>query len=147
MISKNGSRHCELIRPLTKPIFMQVIKIDHVNIRTTQLDVMVNWYTETLGLNAGKRPNSRSVGAWMYAGDTPLVHLVEIADSAAIGSESSLKLEHFSLKATGAASFESQLNATGEKFHRAEIAEINLVLYNLWDPDGNHIHVDFRLDE
>jgi len=124
---------------------MQVVQLDHVNIRTTQLDVMINWYTDVLGLHNGYRPESSSSGAWLYAGTTALVHLVQIDDSTAIGSESSLKLEHFALKATGRDEFDSKLQASGEKFDRVELAAVNPVLYNVWDPDGNHIHVDFPL--
>lgn len=126
---------------------MQVIKLDHVNIRTTQLDTMIKWYTSVLGLVNGYRPNSSSKGAWLYAGDSAVVHLVLIDDSNAIGSEASLKLEHFSLRATGAKKFESVLNSTAEKFERVELAAVNLALYNVWDPDGNHIHIDFPLNE
>lgn len=124
---------------------MQVVKLDHVNIRTAQLDVMINWYTDVLGLHNGYRPESSSSGAWLYADTTAIVHLVQIDDSAATGSESSLKLEHFALSATGRDEFDSKLQASAEKFELVELPAVNLVLYNVWDPDGNHIHVDFPL--
>ena len=36
---------------------MQIGKLDHVNVRTANLDNMVAWYGEMLGMNPGKRPN------------------------------------------------------------------------------------------
>lgn len=126
---------------------MKVKKLDHVNIRTTQLDTMINWYTNVLGLENGDRPRFSFEGAWLYASGSVIIHLVQIDEKNAIGSESSLKLEHFALQATGAAEFEATLNKTSEKFKRIELAEINLALYNVWDPDGNHIHIDFPMDE
>jgi len=126
---------------------MQPVRLDHVNIRTTQLDKMIAWYTGLLGLRVGKRPDFPFGGAWLYVGDVAIVHLIEVDDAAAIGSEASLKLEHFALKATGMAKFEAALKAQGEKFRRGELIDFGIAQYNISDPDGNHIHVDFDLDE
>ncbi|MEM7378080.1 MAG: hypothetical protein AAF460_11315 [Pseudomonadota bacterium] len=57
-----------------------------------------------------------------------------------------MKLEHFAFSATDPAAFEHTLKATDTPFKRTTLAETKLALYNLWDPDGNHIHVDFPLD-
>ena len=126
---------------------MQIAKLDHVNVRTTQLDAMIQWYTDVLGLRAGARPNFSFPGAWMYAGDSAVVHLVGIDEPAATGSEVPLKLEHFALSASGLASFEARLTADGIRYTRNTLADVNLVQINVWDPDGNHIHVDFAADE
>ena len=29
------------------------------------------------------------------------------------------------------------------KFERNDLPDVGIVQYNLWDPDGNHIHIDF----
>mgnify|MGYP000036742727 CR=1 FL=1 len=126
---------------------MRIEQLAHVNIRTTQLDVMIDWYTNILGLKSGRRPTFSFPGAWMYAGENPFVHLVGIKGPAAVGAEVKLKLEHFSLAASGGTEFVAKLEAEGIKYHRAEIEDFNLCLINIWDPDGNHIHVDFFLDE
>jgi len=97
-----------------------------------------------LGLSTGYRPPFPFEGAWLYACDTAIIHLVSMKKTAS-RSEASLKLEHFALKATGMTEFESKLKANKEKFIRSEISDLDLVLYNVWDPDGNHIHVDFTL--
>jgi catechol 2,3-dioxygenase-like lactoylglutathione lyase family enzyme len=126
---------------------MKIEQLNHVNVRTTQLDTMVDWYTNVLGLRSGARPNFPFPGAWMYAGDTAIVHLVGIKGEPAVGAEVKLKLEHFSLAATGGVEFVAKLQTEDIKYHRAEIRDFNLCLINIWDPDGNHIHVDFQLDE
>lgn len=126
---------------------MQIGKLDHVNVRTTQLETMIAWYSEVLGLRQGDRPKFPSNGAWMYAGDTAQVHLVEKTDAPGIGSEVDLKLEHFAFSATGRAALEARLTERGDRFENREIPEINLIQLNVWDPDGNHIHVDFPMDE
>jgi len=123
---------------------MPVVALDHVNVCTTQLDTMIDWYSNVLSLHKGYRPVFSTQGAWMYAGDAAIVHLVLIEEAGAVGSESNLKLEHFALSATNLSEFEANLHRRGEKFERTEVPEIDTVQYNLWDPDGNHIHVDFN---
>lgn len=122
---------------------MQINRLDHVNLRTTQLDVMVEWYGDILGLAPGARPDFPFPGAWLYAGNAAIIHLIGIDGDPGIGSETALKLEHFAMTATGSAKFEAHLNARGIPFKRAHIAEMGITAFNIWDPDGNHIHVDF----
>lgn len=126
---------------------MPIERLDHVNVRTTQLDIMIDWYTRILGLRSGNRPNFPFGGAWMYAGDTATVHLVDIDGTPATGSETSLKLEHFAFSATGHTEFEARLKKTGEKYRSSQLVPANLIQVNVWDPDGNHIHIDFPADE
>ena len=126
---------------------MQIGKLDHVNVRTSQLDKMIDWYTRILGMHQGHRPSFPFSGAWMYAGDSPAVHLVEVAQDDSVGSEAKLKLEHFAFKATGVETFETRLNQNNEPFRRSELPSASLVQYNVWDPDGNHIHLDFKSNE
>jgi len=126
---------------------MQINKLDHVNIRTQNLDTMIAWYSEVLGLKRGKRPNFPFNGAWMFLGDQPVVHLVEFKMDGLVGAEVNLKLEHFAFSAQGLSEFEAKLDRLKIRFDRVDIAEFNFAQINIWDPDGNHIHVDFRLDE
>ena len=126
---------------------MPITQLNHVNLRTTQLNAMVAWYTEVLGLVDGYRPHFPSHGAWLYVGDTPAVHLVEIEGEPAVGAEHELKLEHFAFSATDADAFESRLDASGTRFERVRVESAKIMLYNVWDPDGNHIHVDFAAAE
>ena len=126
---------------------MKVHKLDHVNIRTTQLENMIEWYETILGMQNGPRPDFPFPGAWMYLGDAAPVHLIGIAGTQGTGSEVELKLEHFAFAGSGRVDFESLLNARDIEFRKIDIPDFNTVQINLWDPDGNHIHVDFPLDE
>lgn len=126
---------------------MNIQQLDHVNVRTTRLPEMIAWYTDVLGLSSGARPDFPFPGAWMYAGDSAVVHLVGIEGEPATGSEVKLKLEHFALSASGLVSFLNHLEALGIEYRRGELAQMNLVQINIHDPDGNHIHIDFPADE
>ena len=126
---------------------MQINKLDHVNLRTTQLESMIAWYCDILGLRLGDRPDFGFPGAWLYAGDAAVVHLVGIEGAAGVGSEAELKLEHFALRATGSVAFEARLTATHTAYRRAVLEQTRTIAFNVSDPDGNHIHVDFSADE
>jgi len=126
---------------------MKITKLDHVNVRTAQLDTMIKWYSEVLGLHSRYRPAFPFPRAWLYAGDTVVVHLVGVDGSAGVGAEQSLKLEHFAFAAKGARELELRMGEKGESYSRGELLEVNIVQYNVWDPDGNHIHIDFPANE
>ena len=78
---------------------MQVKKLDHVNVHTTNLANMVEWYARVLGMQAGERPPFPFPGAWLYCGGEPTVHLVGVDKLAK--AEGLLQLEHFAFSATG----------------------------------------------
>ena len=122
---------------------MKINRLDHVNLRTMQLDTMIAWYVDVLGLQNGARPDFGFPGAWLYAGDAAVVHMSQVDGDAGAGSEAALKLEHFALTATGSAEFEDRLNAHGVTFKKSGLPELGIIAFNIWDPDGNHIHVDF----
>ena len=124
---------------------MPIHKLDHVNIRTQNLDAMMAWYGEVLGLRRGKRPNFPFKGAWMCLGEQAVVHLVEIKLDDLVGAESNLKLEHFAFSAQGLSEFEAKLDRLNVAYNRVDISEFNFAQINIWDPDGNHIHVDFAI--
>lgn len=123
---------------------MRIERLDHVNIVTNALPDMVAWYEEVLGLSPGARPDFPFPGAWMYAGDHAVVHLVGREGMPSVGSEVKLKLEHFALSATGLTAFEERLTSHQIQYDRTEVPGTRLIQIHLADPDGNHIHIDFE---
>ena len=124
---------------------MTLKAFDHVNIRTTRLEKMVEWYGDVLGLHPGKRPDFNIPGAWLYLNDTAVVHLVGVIEEPSIGANPSL--EHFAFSAEGLDEFVDKLKSRGIAHTVDPVPGVPLVQVNLHDFDGNHIHVDFRTDE
>lgn len=124
---------------------MPIQRLDHVNVVTAELADMVAWYEAVLGLRAGPRPDFPFGGAWLYAGEVAVVHLVEERDATRTGSEAALKLEHFAFSATDAVAFEQKLMAHGWPFEKIALRDAGLIQFHISDPDGNHVHVDFDL--
>ncbi|MCR9213104.1 MAG: VOC family protein [Proteobacteria bacterium] len=120
---------------------MQLGRLDHVNIRTSNLEAMVAWYQEALGMESGGRPDFNFPGAWLYTGADAAVHLIGVNKDPAEGEN--LKLEHFAFSATGLAAFLEKLERMGIDYRLGRVRDFGILQVNIHDPDGNHIHVDF----
>jgi catechol 2,3-dioxygenase-like lactoylglutathione lyase family enzyme len=102
---------------------------------------MTAWYQRVLGMPSGKRPPFPFPGAWLYTGDSPTVHLVGVEAEPA---NTDPKIEHFAFSASGLNSFVARLKELGERHEIRVVPGFGITQVNVWDPDGNHIHVDFQ---
>jgi len=125
-----------------------IFNLDHVNLRTPDLQRAVEWYGRVLNMHPGARPDFRFSGAWLYAGDHPIIHLVEDNEIGADKGQA-LTLEHFALASKGYNEFMIKLKSNDISFYEARISSgaMQIAQVNIHDPDGNHIHVDFPLEE
>jgi len=127
---------------------MPRLAFDHVNIRTVHLDAMVTWYQDVLGLKSGPRPEFPVPGAWLYLGDSCVLHLIE-ADPAPMKHtpDESLRMEHIAFRGSDMAAFIAGLEARNVAFKLFPFESLGIVLVFVRDPDGNRIHVDFPASE
>ena len=123
---------------------MGISWLDHVNIRTANLAAMSRFYEDILGMPRGPRPEFRFGGAWHYCGDRAAVHLVEVPKAPAGGE---LRLEHFAFRSFGFAPFLDRLRRAKISYEIAMVPGLNIRQVNIYDPDGNHIEVQFGPDE
>ena len=123
---------------------MQLKAFDHVNVKTANLANMVAWYEDVLGLVSGPRPDFQFDGAWMYLGDLAIVHLVAQAEPA---KSIDPQIEHFAISAEGLNDFIKKLKDRGIEPKVNKIESFGIVQVNIFDPDGNHIHIDFKSEE
>jgi catechol 2,3-dioxygenase-like lactoylglutathione lyase family enzyme len=117
---------------------MGIAWLDHVNIRTANLAAMSRFYEDILGMPKGPRPNFR------FGGDRAAVHLVEVPKAPA---EEATRLEHFAFRSFGFAPFLDKLRKGGISYDIAVVPGLNIRQVNIYDPDGNHIEVQFGPDE
>ena len=103
---------------------MQIGALDHVNVRTTQVDAMADWYERILGMRRGRRPDFPFPGAWLYAGSHPAVHLVGVE-----GDPSSIepKIEHFAFTATGLKELTARLDKMGIEYRAVRVPGFNVL--------------------
>ena len=77
---------------------MALLWLDHVNIRTSNLAMLEDFYQRVLGMQAGPRPSFSFNGRWMYVGDRAWVHLVERAEQPRVDET---RMDHFAIRAQG----------------------------------------------
>lgn len=121
-------------------------RLDHVNFRTARLEAMVAWYERVLEMHPGPRPAFAFPGAWLYAKGHPLVHLVAV-ETMPGADPADLRIEHAAFRATGLERFLQRLDEQGEPHRVSRAPGVPIVQVNIWDPDGNHLHVDFDAAE
>ena len=112
-----------------------ILDLNHVNIVTTRLEETRAFYKRVLGLEAGYRPPFDFDGAWLYAGDKPLIHLQVPGSSAIGGTEergASGPLDHASFEVADIAAARASLDANG-------------IAYRAFtSPDGRNDQLFFR---
>ena len=104
---------------------MRVSRIDHFTLRTPQLEATRRFFEEVAGLIAGPRPAFQFSGYWLYAADTPLVHLAphDPADprlaaylgDRPVGDDTGV-LDHVALRCEDLPAFERRLKALGQSY-------------------------------
>lgn len=102
---------------------------------------MIAFYRDVLGMKPGPRPGFSFGGAWMYVGENPAVHLVQVEHAPTPGD--SLRLQHFAFSAHDVEGFIAHLDRLGVPHREGRLEDFRLIQVNVHDPDGNHIHIDF----
>jgi len=130
---------------------MQLHRLDHVNIRTSRLPELVAFYVDLLGLRSGPRPPFGNVGAWLYCGEHPVVHLNQAADvrdgDGDGDGDGEPRISHFAFAASGLSELLERLRRGGIPHRIGVVPGSGVQQVNLRDPDGNALHVDFAPDE
>jgi len=121
-------------------------KLDHINLRTAQLEALIDWYGRVLDMHPGPRPDFPFPGAWLYAAGEPLVHLVGV-EAEPGADQRDLKLEHGAFRSTGLNDFVRRLDALGVRMEIVQVPTFPIIQVNIWDPDGNHLHIDFHNED
>ena len=127
---------------------MALVRLDHVNVRTSNLEQMSRFYEATFGLEPGPRPGFDFAGRWLYCADRAVVHFVETEEQPA-GHEP--RIEHFAFRARDYAGFVTDLDRLGVEYRLVDVppgSGQDLRQVFVRDPDGNRVEVAFdkRLD-
>ena len=120
---------------------MGVNALQHVNIRTGDVERSRDFYVRIVGLRVGDRPPIASVGYWLYLGDQPVIHLVQApAAGAATGTGA---IDHIAFHSTDLAGTRDLLVSEGLPFREAVVPRDNSVQLFVHDPDGIRIELNF----
>lgn len=116
--------------------------LDHINIRTTDIDGTRRFFVELLGLSEGWRPAFPFPGVWLYAGEQAVVHVVGV-DAAAQPSKGSA-LDHAAFTVDDFEAAKARLDAAGVSYRETATPEGGTRQLFFTDPNGVVIELDHR---
>lgn len=114
--------------------------LNHVNVLTHDMEAMIQFYRNTLGLEPGYRPPFEVKGTWLYHGEIAFIHLVHTGHKC---RNEDPAVSHFAFSATGLSKFLQQLKTLGVPYNVLVVPELNLRQVVVHDPDGNMVEVLF----
>ncbi len=123
---------------------MALTELNHVTVRTRQMEATRDFYVKVLGMNVGSRPDLGFPGYWLYVGKTPVVHLVP--ESAGIGAGSGEDTGNFDHVAFLAQDYEGtcrRFRALGLEFRQNDVPSARLRQLFLADPNRVMIELNF----
>jgi catechol 2,3-dioxygenase-like lactoylglutathione lyase family enzyme len=122
---------------------MPLTQLNHVTVRTQDMEGTKDFYEKVLGLHAGPRPPLRFPGYWMYCGEQPVVHLVP--DSGAIGagpSPDTGNFDHIAFLADDFEGMRKHFTALGIKFEARDVP--GTPIRQMFFPDPNRVMIEIN---
>lgn len=123
---------------------MPLTQLNHVTVRTDDLDATRDFYRDYLGLTAGPRPPLGFPGYWLYTGDDAVVHLVPKANGVGGGpSNDTGNFDHIAFTAHDYEGFRTLLKKRGIKFREQDVPETPMRQIFFEDPNRVMIELNF----
>ncbi len=125
---------------------MGLKRIEHYNIHTTKLAETVAFYSDVLGMKAGDRPPFTFPGAWIYLGDTPVLHLVDVSGERKFeraGQHGTGALDHIAFEAVGLEEMRAQLKRQGVAHQERIVPRTGITQVFVEDPNGLTLELNY----
>lgn len=119
---------------------MPATGLDHYNVYCKDLRQTVSFYEKYVGLRTGDRPPFSFPGAWLYAGDKAVLHLVSESGRTDQGSGA---IDHIAFACRDLAATVSRLKADKVKFEVRKVPARPLQQVFIHDPDGVMLELNF----
>ena len=119
--------------------------MDHFTVVTDRLADTVQFYTATVGLTDGPRPDFGIAGHWLYAGDKAVLHLLGVAEMPVVRRG---PIDHIAFSAEGFVEAVERLKASATPFRIIRTPRP----FSGWqlffeDPNGAEVELDFDYAE
>jgi len=121
---------------------MIVTGVNHYTIRAPAdiIDACVSFYCNIMNLRIGFRPPEDSVGYWLYAGDTAIIHLyVSENEKTGVGSY----LDHIAFTCVNLPVTIQRLEDLGIEYRANHLLDIDQFQLFIVDPAHNTVELDF----
>lgn len=118
--------------------------MNHFTILAEDLTATCAFYRDLLGLTEGYRPDMGFPGAWLYAGDTAVLHVVTRNP---LPQQRAGVLDHMAFSASDLSGTVAKLKARRIDFKLGRQVETGTWQLFLHDPNGAKVELDFPADE
>lgn len=124
---------------------MQLVDIQHVAIKTQDLEATNAFYTEVLGMTLAHRPEFDFPGSWLNIGSTMFHVMAGYAglDKDGKSPNGGASVDHIALEASGFDSFKQNFETRGIDWRQFDIPDAGLWQLFLHDPNGILIELNF----
>jgi catechol 2,3-dioxygenase-like lactoylglutathione lyase family enzyme len=119
---------------------MPATLLEHYNVYCKDLKKTVDFYVKYVGLRDGDRPPFNFPGAWMYAGEQAVLHLVFDSGRTDHGSGA---IDHIALRCTGIRDTVDLLKKDNVPHVIRKVPARPLQQVFVHDPDGIQIEMNF----
>jgi len=135
------------------------LSLNHVSIRSADLEACRRFYVDLLGLAVGPRPDFPFPGLWLYAGDSAVVHVIGIDPQDASGltgylgersaepAQGSGAVDHVAFAATGLRAMRERLAQHGIAARERTVPGLGLHQLFVEDPSGIVVELNYPADE
>ncbi len=120
------------------------MQLDHVTLRTADLETTRQFLQDLLGLTVGFRPNFSFPGYWLYRGDEPVVHLIP-GGGGTVSRDAEI-IDHVGFRLEGYDAFRRKLDTTGIPYSTMDLPELREQRLFVRTPGGILLELVFRDD-
>jgi len=123
---------------------MPATTMNHFTILTDDVSGTIRFYEEFLGLTSGPRPPFDFPGAWLYAGDQPILHVIggRPAEELKAGV-----IDHMAFSAVGLSDTIGKLVARNIEHTCRRLVGAGTWQLFFYDPNGARVELDFDAAE
>jgi len=123
---------------------MTATAMNHFTVLTDDVETTVRFYREVIGLAQGPRPPLGFPGAWLYAGNQAVLHVVGGRQRSELRAG---VIDHMAFSATGLAAAIAALDAKGIAHQCRQQTGSGVWQVFFHDPNGAKVELDFAPDE
>lgn len=113
--------------------------LHHVTLRSADLQRTLDFYHRLMGLSPGPRPPFSVPGVWLYAGERPLLHVLEGPVTEGAGA-----FDHVAFVASARVAISTRLREAAIPFQVHSLPDGSALQLVFADPDGARIELVFE---
>lgn len=121
-----------------------ITSMNHFTIVAEDPIATSGYYVGLLGLQDGYRPDLGFPGAWLYAGEQAVLHIIYGRPMPAVRTG---VLDHMAFSATGLKETKARFDASGLKYSLTRQRETGTWQLFSFDPNGARVELDFDPSE